>query len=210
MNKEDFKKYYQQEDVTSSYSEQRLKNNYRIKKRQKELELFLELLDKTNGEEILEIGCSSGFLTKHLGKATAIDTSATMLQFTKEENPQAKVLEADMFNLPFKNNSFDKIITMRVWNHLDEEDLRKVSKEARRVLREGGILVFDIEEKNWLRRLVNFFYKRIKRIKGFKVYQYSFIDIQVILREEGFKIDDWRLLDHRVGKQIVLKFKKIK
>jgi len=46
MNKEDFKRYYRKKDVTGDYDSQRMGTDYRKKKRQKELEIFLELLDK--------------------------------------------------------------------------------------------------------------------------------------------------------------------
>jgi len=203
MTKEDFKKYYQKEEITSSYTNQRLANKYRKQKRQKELGIFLELLDKKGGEKVLELGCSDGWLTKELGKVTAIDTSKEMLEIAKEKNPKAKVLEADMFNLPFETNFFDKVVTMRVWNHLNEEDLRKALREAKRVLKEGGILVFDMEEKNWLRRFVHFFYKRIKGITGFKIYQYSLDKMEKIFEEEDFGWEIIKFIKHRVGRQIV-------
>jgi len=208
MTKEEFKEYYQKENVTSSYTNQRLANEYRKQKRKQELQIFLELLDKKDNEKVLELGCSDGWLTKELGECTAIDTSKQMLEITKQKNSLAKLLEADMFKLPFGNNFFDKVVTMRVWNHLNEEDLRKVLKEVRRVLKPNGILIFDIEERNWLRRFVHFFYKRIKRITGFKIYQYGWIEIQHMISEEDFSIEDWKILNHKIGKQIIWKVKK--
>ena len=139
---------------------------------------------------------------------TAIDTSTEMLKFANQKNLNAKVIEADMFELPFINNYFDKIVTMRVWNHLDGEDLRKALKESKRVLKEDGILVFDMEEKNWLRRFIHFFYKRMFRVTGFKIYQYSLKEMVKILEEEKFKIEEWDILGHRIGNQIIRKDRK--
>lgn len=204
---EKFKEYYKEDSITDNYDKQREGNIYRKQKRQKELQIFLKLLNKKDGEKVLEIGCSSGFLTEQLGEVTAIDTSKNMLKIAQQKNLKATVLEADMFKLPFKNNSFDKVITMRVWNHLNKEDLKKALKEVRRVLKPNGILVFDIEEKNWLRRFINFFYKRIFEVTGFKVHQYGWIEIQMILYDEDFSLDAWKLLEHKIGKQIVLKCK---
>ena len=137
-NAQKFTEYYKQDRVTGTYDAQREGTAYRRKKRQAELKYFLELIDKKNNENVLELGCSSGFLTKHLGKITVIDTSKGMLEITKRKNPMAKCIHADMFELPFKNNSFDKVITMRVWNHLDMDDLKKAIKESKRVLRKNG------------------------------------------------------------------------
>ena len=66
MKKDKLIEYYKKEKVTGSYDKQREKTKYRKSKREKELEIFLRLLNKKGNENVLEIGCSSGFLTKHL------------------------------------------------------------------------------------------------------------------------------------------------
>ena len=209
MKKDELIEYYKKERVTGDYDKQREKTEYRKNKRRKELKIFLRLLNKKSRENVLEIGCSSGFLTEYLGYVTAIDTSTEMLKFAKQKNPKAKVIEADMFELPFINNYFDKIVTMRVWNHLNEKELRKALRESKRVLKKDGILVFDMEEKNWLRRFIHFFYKRIFGITGFKIYQYSLKEMCKILREEKFKLNKWETLNHHIGNQIIWKIKSI-
>jgi len=204
-NTQEFTKYYQKNKVTDTYDLQREGTAYRREKRRLELKYFLELLDKKNKDKVLELGCSSGFLTKHLGKVTAIDTSKDMLKIAHGKNPQAKCIHADMFNLPFRNNSFNKVITMRVWNHLNEQDLRKAIKESRRVLKKNGWLIFDMEEKSVARRIASVFYKFIFKPTGYKIYQYHISEIKKILDEEGFKVAEGRALKHRVGRQIILK-----
>src|SRR3989344_4953328 len=107
---EKFSEYYRRKNVTGTYDSQREGTAYRREKRRIELKYFLELIDKKEKEKILELGCSSGFLTEHLGKVTAVDTSDGMLRITKEKNHLATCISADMFSLPFKNNSFDKVV----------------------------------------------------------------------------------------------------
>jgi len=204
---QEFTKYYQQKKVTGTYDKQREGNLYRKRKRQIELKHFLDLIDKKNKDKVLELGCSSGFLTEHLGKVTAIDTSKDMLGVAHSKNPKAKCIPGDMFELSFKNQFFDKVVTMRVWNHLNEQDLRKAIRESKRVLKDNGYLIFDAEEKNWLRKIMAFFYQNITRITGFKIYQYSLREINKILNQEGFKIESVRFLKHKVGRQIILRAK---
>jgi len=91
-----FTEYYQKKRVTGTYDKQRGGNAYRRNKRQKELKIFLDLLDKKPGENVLELGCSSGFLTEHLGKVTAIDTSEDMLEIAHSKNPKSKCIPGDM------------------------------------------------------------------------------------------------------------------
>lgn len=202
---EEFKKYYQQEKVTSTYDAQREGNEYRRKKRALELQYFLELINRRDGERILELGCSSGFLTEHLGEVTAIDTSKDMLEITKKKNPKAYCIEGDMFNLQFKPYHFDKVVTIRVWNHLSPEDLSKALEQAYYVLKPGGILVFDAEEKNILRKITAKFYQALTGITGFKIYQYSLGELIELLHSKGFNIEKVRFINHRIGRQIILK-----
>ncbi len=200
-----FAEYYRQKHVTGTYDNQREATEYRRRKRALELKHFLDLIDKKEGEKVLELGCSSGFLTKYLGRVTAIDTSEGMLEITKKKNPLAICMHTDMFEMPFKNKSFDKVVTMRVWNHLNEEDLRKALCEVKRVLKPQGFLIFDMEEKSNMRRFVAFFYQKIFKTTGYVIYQYSLPEMKKILHEEGFKIVEGKTLKHKVGRQIVMK-----
>lgn len=209
MSKEELKKYYQDKHVTGGYDQQREGTKYRKEKRKIELKHFLELLNKKPNQKVLELGCSSGFLTKHLGKVTAIDTSKDMLKITKQKNPKARVLEADMFKLPFKSKSFDKVVTMRVWNHLPKKELIMAIKESKRVLKDKGDLVFDFEDQSALRWIVNFFYKKIFNTTGYRVYQYSYGEISELLETEDFVIAEVRELKHRIGRQVIVRAIKI-
>jgi ubiquinone/menaquinone biosynthesis C-methylase UbiE len=204
---EAFSEYYKRKHVTGTYDAQREGNEYRRRKRALELKYFLDLLDKKEGEKVLELGCSSGFLTNYLGNVTAIDTSEGMLEIAQGKNPQAKCVYGDMFKIPFKKNSFDKVVTMRVWNHLGREDIKKAIREAKKVLKKNGELIFDIEEDSALRRFIGVFYKAVFKPTGYKIYQYSFGEIKKILEEEGFQVKKIRILKHRVGRQIIMRNK---
>lgn len=206
-NAKDFTEYYKQKRVTGTYDKQRGKGKYRQEKRKIELGIFLKLLDKKEKEKVLELGCSSGFLTEHLGEVTAIDTSEDMLEIAHSKNQRAKCLPGDMFDMQFKDNTFDKVVTMRVWNHLDEADLRGALREVKRVLKRGGILVFDAEDDSFLRRVAAKIYQGVTGITGFKIYQYSLQELKKILSEEGYKIEKGIFYNHRVGRQIVLRTK---
>lgn len=207
----EFSKYYQRKDVTGTYDNQRMKTAYRRKKRTKELAMFLELLNKKQGERVLEIGCSSGFLTEHLGEVTAIDTSKDMLDIAHSKNPKAKCLHGDLFKLPepFSEEEFDSIVTMRVLTHLEEPELRKALRVINKTLKKNGSLVFDLEDRSALRRVVNKYYTKIFRIKGYPVYQYNLKEAREVLRDTGFELSETRYLKHKVGRQIMLKATKI-
>ena len=205
-----FSEYYKRKDVTSTYESQREGSDYRKHKRYIELGVILEFLDKKPKDKLLEIGCSSGFLTKHLGKVTAIDTSGGMIKIARRRNPEATIFLSDMFKLPspFWEKSFDKVVTMRVFTHLDEKDLRKMLKNIKKVLKPKGIIIFDRELFSPLRTFVHFFYGRIFKIKGYKVYRYREEKIRKIIDEEGFDLIDTDYVKGRVGKQMFFKARK--
>jgi ubiquinone/menaquinone biosynthesis C-methylase UbiE len=206
---EKFKEYYQKKRVTGTYDSQREGSEYRKRKRALELKYFLELINKKDREKVLELGCSSGFLTKHLGEVTAIDTSEDMLEIASRKNSKAKCIPGDMFELRFKPESFDKVVTMRVWNHLQEKDLRRALRQVNKVLKKQGNLIFDAEEKNFVRRIVAYLYQRLFKITGYTIYQYSLPELKRILGQEGFRIEKIRFLRHRIGRQIIMRTKKI-
>lgn len=215
MTNKQFSDYYKKTEVTDDYDRQRLSNSYRRNKRQKELKIFLSLLNKKTGERVLEIGCSSGQLTKFLGKVTAIDTSKDMLKITKQKNPQAKVYHLDMFDLPkpFKRK-FDKIVSIRVLTHLSEKELLKVLKKINKTMKKDGLLVFDLEEYSVLRQIARLIYTdffnifRKNPIRGYKVYQYKKYKAFEILREAGFDIWGIEYLKHKIGKQFMIQARK--
>src|SRR3989344_8218494 len=105
-----FTEYYRKQNVTGTYDKQREGTAYRRKKRALELSIFLQMIDKSPKDNVLELGCSSGFLTKELGSVTAIDTSQDMLKIAHSKNKKAKCVPGDMFDIPFKDNSFNKVV----------------------------------------------------------------------------------------------------
>src|SRR3989338_11559146 len=91
-----YTEYYRQKNVTGTYDSQREATEYRRRKRALELKYFLDLIDKKGKENVLELGCSSGFLTKYLGKVTAIDTSEGILAIASSKNKLARWIPGAM------------------------------------------------------------------------------------------------------------------
>jgi ubiquinone/menaquinone biosynthesis C-methylase UbiE len=82
-----------------------------------------------------------------------------------EQAPQAKVLRAPAEDLPFEDNTFDTVVSTLVLCGVDDQP--RALREARRVLRPGGRLLFlehvrsddpalarFQDRMNWLNRLV--------------------------------------------------------
>jgi ubiquinone/menaquinone biosynthesis C-methylase UbiE len=105
----------------------------------------LEHLNPKSTDNILEIGCGRGFLTK---KTQEICLSAIGIDVNPEtiNNGVAKNLKVmDATKLDFPSDSFDKVYSCHTIEHVP--DLKGFFKEAERVLKPGGkmILVYPFE-----------------------------------------------------------------
>ena len=118
----------------------------------KEVEEFIEEI-KPN-EFILDLGCGNGRHTKLILEKDAstigVDLSFTILHIalTKTLESCHKMLlgliNADTNFLPFKENSFDKMIMIAVIHHLDSQEKRiSALNEIRRTMKRGGLLLIS-------------------------------------------------------------------
>ncbi len=107
-----------------------------------------DLLEISDRNKILEIGLGNGkFIADVLEQAnnisfTGIDISETMIETAKATNkgkPNVHLEVAGIENLPFPDESFDKICTVNTiyfWNNINQ-----ALQEVRRVLSNQGIFV---------------------------------------------------------------------
>ncbi len=101
-----------------------------------------------NGASVLDLGCGTGVLTLQLGlmgyRVSSLDISEAMLGQlkSKAKDLPIELFQGDIFNLPFRDEKFDGIITRWVFPHFPEWSL--AVNEASRVLKSGGIFVFDM------------------------------------------------------------------
>lgn len=89
---------------------------------------------------ILDAGCGEGFTLDRLSKAKiggsliGADRSRTALNLGKELFPSLNLAQADIYNLPFKDNSLDLIVCTEVLEHVKNprmalRELLRVSKK---------------------------------------------------------------------------------
>jgi ubiquinone/menaquinone biosynthesis C-methylase UbiE len=90
----------------------------------------------------LDIACGTGFLTRHLcGEVTGLDQSERMLAIARERMPTAKLICGDALDLPFADDSFERVLTGHFYGHLEEPQRERFLAEARRVA--PRLLVID-------------------------------------------------------------------
>ena len=108
--------------------------------------------------DILDIGCGGGFLSNFLSekghRVTGVDLSGESLAVARrhDRTQTARYIEADAYQLPFADSSFDVITAMDFLEHV--EDPAKVIQEAARVLRPGGLFFFHTFNRNWISYIV--------------------------------------------------------
>lgn len=93
-------------------------------------ELILNLIKDIPYNNILEIGCGSGELSKYLKNYNGIDIS--------EKTP---FIVGNAHNLPFEDNSFDLILLLDLLEHTDD---KIVMKEVYRVLKPNGHVIITV------------------------------------------------------------------
>ena len=142
---------------------------------------ILPLLNLKKLDKVLDLGCGTGRLSIQISKkvkeVVGVDFSKEMLNIAKEKSKQISNIYykylAITKKLPFKDKSFDKILSILVVNHIKRLD--KLLKEIYRLLKPRGIFVFDTDAgKNTTYRLLaksnkfeDYIYQRI--IEGKKV-----------------------------------------
>jgi len=107
---------------------------------------------------LLDIGCGAGLLTNALAleghTVTGIDLSKPSLEIAKGKDTtgQVRYLEANAYELPFADQSFDTVCAMDVLEHVEQPE--RLIAEASRVLKKGGLFFFHTFNRNPLSYLV--------------------------------------------------------
>lgn len=115
------------------------------------LEKFIRTIVKfvPEGESILEAGFGSGLtsiLLADIGyRITAIDIDKKLVERLKDKTKSFSnitVVWADMFNLPFRNDSFYAVIHQGVLEHFTDDQIKRALSEQKRVC--SHHIIFDV------------------------------------------------------------------
>lgn len=125
-----------------------------------ETEALTRTLEALPPARTLDVACGTGFLTQHLrGEITGLDQSASMLELARAKVPEGRFVQGDALELPFADDSFERVLTSFFYGHLEEDDRDAFLREARRVADE--LVVVDsalhdgVEPVEWQERILN-------------------------------------------------------
>ena len=118
-----------------------------------DLETQIRLLASNSklGMRVLDLGCGTGALTLKLAQAgyevTGVDISQNMLAqlARRAKNLNMKLVQADIFSLPFPDSCFDSVVSRWVLPHFS--NWGSALREVARVLKPGGVVVFDFPSR---------------------------------------------------------------
>lgn len=79
-------------------------------------------LDNINN--VLDIGCGEGFIINGLGlpNMIGVDISKNALRIAKGKNPKCNFCTGSIYDISFKESSFDLVIATEVLEHLEKPD----------------------------------------------------------------------------------------
>lgn len=125
-----------------------------------EVESLVQFVRALPPVRTLDIACGSGFLTRHLsGYVVGLDQSRAMVTLAQSRLPDGVVMVGDALDLPFADNSFDRILTGHFYGHLPPDERESFLAEARRVARElvvvDAALRDDLAPEQWQERVLN-------------------------------------------------------
>jgi len=190
----EFDEYYKNKEVVDSYDTLRNKGLKGKITRMLEYTFVDILTGERRKQDILEIGVGTGFIAKMIikkGDYYGIDISKEMLKKAKDALPDARLYVGSILDLKL-NKQFDKVVTIRVISHFNKEDALSSLKNVFLVLKKDGEVVFNLENRSFLRR----FLRKITKWGSTYTYQYSKKDIESLTNEARFKISEILYLDH--------------
>jgi ubiquinone/menaquinone biosynthesis C-methylase UbiE len=95
---------------------------------------LIEFLRTLAPARTLDVACGTGFITQHLpGEVTGLDQSEAMVEIAHERMPDAAFVLGDALDLPFPDDSFDRVFASFFYCHLEEPERIRFLAEARRV-----------------------------------------------------------------------------
>lgn len=184
-----------------------------LKRRARKLILDLEF---KKGDHVVDLGCGDGFYLYLLSslpiklKLTGFDSDQLVLKNAKKNlsTKIVKLINGNLLNTPFRNNTFTKAIMTEVLEHVEDE--KKVLGEVYRILKPNGVLVLTVpnynfpflwDPINWI--LQNLFGTHISGIGFFagiwarhqRLYQQT--KLEKLIKNAGFKIEKVEQLTSR-------------
>ncbi|NUM56145.1 MAG: glycosyltransferase [Candidatus Hydrogenedentes bacterium] len=137
-----------------------------------------------------DVGCGSSHILADLPHAIGVDMRHDKLAFMRKTNK--KLLQANGMILPFKDASFDCVISSEVIEHIPNED-GKLIDELTRILKPGGTLILGTPDYGgWQWPLIEWIYGKVAPGAYAEEHCtfYSYKSLREALESRGYEILD--------------------
>lgn len=126
---------------------------YDLQKPHEDMPFIAQFFKEQKAEKILDLGCGSGrnalFLAKNGFKVWGIDNAQeglnTLKNSAQKSGANIELTCADIYKkLPYKDNSFDAVISLQVLQHNKRSQIQNTINELQRVLKPNGFLFITV------------------------------------------------------------------
>jgi SAM-dependent methyltransferase len=140
-------------------------------------------------QRVLDIGCNTGRFIKALldkgVQGVGVDIARMPLTYAKQYASDGDYFQANIINLPFKKESFDIIICIELFSHLPDDILNGGIEEIARVIKKGGILIFNIKNKSNF--IIDYIYRKNDSIE-LTLKARTVKELSAIVESKGFEV----------------------
>ena len=186
-SKRGIQEFYDDPAVVDSYIAVRISEPFNTVLHERQVGFLNQVIGELQPRRMLEIAVGPGRLSAEVGAASVMvgmDGSPNMLaearRRTRARGRAWNFVRGDGFRLPFASGSIDLIYTIRFLRHFDRAGRDAIYRELTRVLRPGGHLVLDAQN-----RLVSLPHRLKQGLHTYKVYDELWLRDELVAELEG-------------------------
>jgi SAM-dependent methyltransferase len=148
---------------------------------------------------LVDAGCGTArwpiYLRRRGYRAMGVEIDHEAAVVARENDAGLPLVQADVWQLPFKSQSIDAVLSLGVVEHNEEGPLGAL-RETQRVLKPGGLLILAVPFNNLFRRLVvNHLQTYVNRQRRkiypefrFGEYRFTQREVRSFLQRTGFEV----------------------
>lgn len=110
--------------------------------------------------KVLDIGFGSGIVEELLSKKDkklkvyGIDIAKESVRLIKEKVPHGEFRLGSILKLPYKQNTFDYVLSLEILEHIQPHNTFKALAEVKRVIRQGGHFIVSVPLNEGLEEMI--------------------------------------------------------